>query len=163
MCFYCRDENEFEKFVTDANKLLAPPKQRISYPLCMIVEGRAREHKLRRVSDVLSCAQMTLPSDESFTEISAPSGANAAVSSDSVAPPKTDGESWTDLTASSSSSSNTGASERLAGDVARGKTDRFDFMSAPRTLMANFRRQQSRSPKTKRKQDRALEEDFELL
>uniref|UniRef100_F6SFI7 Cysteine protease n=1 Tax=Ciona intestinalis TaxID=7719 RepID=F6SFI7_CIOIN len=42
--FYCRDYKDFQSFVCEANKFLSPPKQKMSYPLCLIMKGSALDH-----------------------------------------------------------------------------------------------------------------------
>ncbi|XP_062576752.1 uncharacterized protein LOC134238646 [Saccostrea cucullata] len=39
--FYCRDQKEFEKFVQQTEEMVAPPKQRLSYPMFVFSEGHS--------------------------------------------------------------------------------------------------------------------------
>ncbi|CAK8685470.1 unnamed protein product [Clavelina lepadiformis] len=46
LCFYCRDESDFQSFVGEFNKCIIPPKQKTKYPLCVIQEGSSRDYKM---------------------------------------------------------------------------------------------------------------------
>lgn len=44
--FYCRNQKEFEKFVQQTEEMVAPPKQRLSYPMFVFSDGHSNEVKI---------------------------------------------------------------------------------------------------------------------
>nr|XP_018668478.1 cysteine protease ATG4D isoform X2 [Ciona intestinalis] len=135
--FYCRDYKDFQSFVCEANKFLSPPKQKMSYPLCLIMKGSALDHRIRRKSEADSFTVIPTSSD-GFTEIEF--NEKTFDTED-----KTDGVIAVSDDESKASSS----------------TDKFSFsLASTKSLLTNIYK--SKSPKPDRK-FRSMEEEFELL
>nr|CAB3224206.1 cysteine protease ATG4D [Phallusia mammillata] len=144
LCFYCRDQEDFQQFVSEANKLLAPPKQRNSYPLCLIENGSAQEHKMRRLSEARACTVLSKGRNTSFTELSLESEFDFDNPSVSTEPVSTVEE----VATASCNAPQTKPDKKL------------NFVSTSRAMINKLYRP---SPKANSSGEKSLEDEFEFI
>ena len=151
--FYCKNEEEFEEFISNARKFLLPPQLKTNCPLFLFADGSVRDHN-----------KYLSKTDKDSSSSDAVSSSCEFQASNEESQPSTSNQN--DKCLKPSNSDPTSDVENGSEDCnvrEASKSDKFAIsLSNTRQFITNFYRQQSRSPKSKRK-NISLEEEFEML
>lgn len=151
--FYCRTPDEFEEFKIQSQKNFTPPQQSVSYPMCLIMEGRSGDHEIK--STTLSPDDIHEPNFSKNASLSTASsyvgvdvGDNSPIRKTSITGNKQDSE---------------GA---MLKKKKRGDAFRMDDVSSTLNKLNPLAKLMRKSPTAKRKspgEHEELESQFELL
>ena len=143
--FYCADENDFEAFRSESSKYLLPPKLKTNCPLFLFADGSVRDY-----SKYLSMSEKG--SSASSNSCATKEGVSQSCNTEVQHEISKTGSSKLDFD---------GNDDKVTVPETSKSDNKFSF-SSTRQLITSLYRQQSRSPKSKRK-NISLEEEFEML
>ena len=145
--FYCRDEEQFQYFVEQANNGLSP-LQKTNFPLYLVANGSVKDHKYNAADGVKVLTSNSNSDISTEMEESDFASLSQQITSENEV---------------FNSHCQNNATARSSSNSTSPKSDKFGFsFTKPREFIANFYRQQSKSPRSKRK-NIPLEEEFEIL